>query len=204
MSPVTMRKRLERMILREIENALKGRQARIDIKLNNVADHEMISLLKKAAESGVKIRMLVRGACSFAPESDSLLQNLEIRSIVDKFLEHSRILIFHNEGEESVFLTSADWMIRNLDSRVEMAFPIFDFAIKKELIDYFEIQWRDNVKSRVIDLDLQNRYYRNEQAPACRSQEEIYSYLKNRFEEKRKALVAESLPTEPERSAVSS
>ena len=203
MSPVTMRKRLERMIIREMENAVKGRQARIDIKLNNVADHDMIALLKRAAEAGVKIRMLIRGACSFAPDSDSVQQNLEIRGIVDKFLEHSRILIFHNEGEESVFLTSADWMIRNLDSRVEMAFPTFDFGIKKELIDYFEIQWRDNVKSRVIDPDLQNHYYRNDQPP-CRSQEEIYSYLKNRFEEKRKALIAESLPAEPERSTFSS
>jgi polyphosphate kinase len=201
MSPVTMRKRLEKMIVREIENVMKGRQGRIDIKLNNVADQQMIALLINAAKAGVKIRMLVRGSCSFAPSSEIVEQNLEIRSIVDKFLEHSRILIFHNEGEENVFLTSADWMIRNLDSRVEMTFPIFDFAIKKELIDYFEIEWRDNVKSREIDPELQNRYYKNDQPP-CRSQEEIYLYLKNKFEDRRKALTAETPPAEPERNVV--
>jgi len=203
MSPVTMRKRLEKMILREIENVVKGRQSRIDVKLNNVADWEMISMLAEAAKAGVRVRMLVRGSCAFAPSSEAVKKNLEIRAIIDKFLEHSRILIFHNEGEENVFLTSADWMIRNLDSRVEMAFPILDFSIKKELIDYFEIQWRDNVKARIIDVHMQNEYYRNDSAP-CRSQEEIYSYLKFRFEERKKISAAESPPAEPVRSTAAS
>jgi polyphosphate kinase len=204
MSPVSMRKRLEKMIQKETEAALKGRQGRIDIKLNNVADFQMITLLENAARAGVKVRMLVRGSCAFAPLSGEEKPNLEIRSIVDKFLEHSRILIFHNEGEESVFLTSADWMIRNLDSRVEMTFPIFDFSIKKELKDYFEIQWRDNEKSRIIDSNLANEYFRGEPAVPCRSQEEIYNYLRQRFEEKRRALTADQISAEPERSTPAS
>jgi polyphosphate kinase len=199
MSPVTMRKRLEKMIQRETEVALRGRKARIDIKLNNVADTQMIMSLVEAAKAGVQVRMLVRGSCTFAPQSDEVRRNLEIRSIVDKFLEHSRILIFHGEGEENVYLTSADWMIRNLDSRVEMAFPVFDFPIKQELKDYFEIQWRDNQKSRIIDIELRNEYYHNG-SDSCRSQEEIYAYLKKRYEDSRRALTAVQPSPEPDRS----
>lgn len=198
MSPTNMRKRWEKLVNREIEHVQKGLPARIDIKLNNVADNEMIEKLKEAATQGVKIRMLVRGACTIAMNADQE-SNIEIRSIIDQFLEHSRLLIFHNKGDEHVYLTSADWMIRNLNSRVEMAAPVFDPLMKKELKDYFEIQWSDNVKARMVDSNLQNNYYRNEQ-PAVRSQAEIYSYLKRKFEESIYKPAAESQHPEPERS----
>ncbi|MEO5675786.1 MAG: polyphosphate kinase 1 [Chitinophagales bacterium] len=179
LSPTHMRKKFEKLINREIENVRKGVPGGIDIKLNNLADQSMIEKLIAAAQTGVKIRLMVRGSCSCGSLPDDARPNIEMRSIVDKFLEHSRILIFHNNGEQLVYLTSADWMIRNLDSRVEMAMPILDKSIKTELLDYFEIQWNDNVKARNLDAQLQNLYYRNS-LPPLRSQEKIYSYLRDR------------------------
>ncbi len=201
MSPTNMRRRWEKLINNEIENAKAGKHARIDIKLNNVADLGMIDKLYEAAKAGVKIRMIVRGACTFAPISEKTLPHLEIKSIVDKYLEHSRILIFENGGNELLYLTSADWMIRNLNSRVEMATPVYDLAIKKELKDYFEMQWHDNVKARIIDHQLLNQYYSNNEIPV-RSQEEIYNYLKNRNEEVKSRRLQEAIVAEPIRLSV--
>ena len=141
MSPTYMRKKLEKLINREIEFAQDGKPARIDIKLNNVADLAMVAKVVEAAKAGVKVRMLVRGTCSLYAISEELKSKIEIISIVDRFLEHSRILIFNNGGDEIVYLTSADWMVRNLNSRVEMACPVYDAEIRNELKDYFNLQF---------------------------------------------------------------
>ncbi len=202
MSPTGMRKKIEKLIAKQIEHCGKGKPAAMDIKLNNLADQQMIEQLAGAASAGVKIRMLVRGSCSCGIFPESAKANIEIRSIVDHFLEHSRILIFHTGSDALIYLTSADWMIRNLDSRVEMATPVLDEQIKKELLDYFDIQWNDNVKARIIDSHLQNLYYRNEQPP-LRSQEKIYSYLKERNMNHSKLGVIELPGIEPERSTAS-
>jgi polyphosphate kinase len=154
MSPTYMRKKLEKLINREIEFAQDGKPARIDIKLNNVADLAMVVKVVEAAKAGVKVRMLVRGTCSLYAISEELKSKIEIISIVDRFLEHSRILIFNNGGDEIVYLTSADWMMRNLNSRVEMACPVYDAEIRNELKDYFNLQFRDNVKARVVETPI--------------------------------------------------
>lgn len=181
MSPTSMRKKLEKLISREIEFAREGKAARIDIKLNNIADQGMLTRLVEAARAGVRIRMLIRGTCTLAPVSELLRANMEIVSIVDKYLEHSRMMIFNNGGDELIYLTSADWMMRNLNSRVEMACPIYDPDIRAELKEYFEIQFRDNVKARILDPEQLN-HYRKDHAPPCRSQEEIYTYLQRKAE----------------------
>lgn len=124
--------------------------------------------------------MLVRGTCSLYAISEELKSKIEIISIVDRFLEHSRILIFNNGGDEIVYLTSADWMMRNLNSRVEMACPVYDAEIRNELKDYFNLQFRDNVKARVVDANQFNQYKKDQQLP-CRSQQEIYNYLKEKI-----------------------
>ena len=179
MSPTYMRKKLEKLINREIEFAQDGKPARIDIKLNNVADLAMVAKVVEAAKAGVKVRMLVRGTCSLYAISEELRSKIEIISIVDRFLEHSRILIFNNGGDEIVYLTSADWMMRNLNSRVEMACPVYDAEIRNELKDYFNLQFKDNVKARVVDANQFNQYKKDQQLP-CRSQQEIYNYLKEK------------------------
>ena len=199
MSPISMRKRLEKMINKEIEAAQKGKVAKIDLKLNNVADQGMIMKIVEAAKAGVKIRMMVRGACTL-PVTQEIADNIEIISIVDKFLEHSRILIFHNEDEPLVYLTSADWMMRNLNSRVEMACPVFDPVIRQELVDYINIQFRDNIKSRIIDTEQQNLYVKNNGMP-CRSQEEIYYYLKEKLDSAYKAPRIQTIVNEQERTS---
>jgi polyphosphate kinase len=201
LSPTHMRKKLEKLINREMELAQKGRPARIDIKLNNLADQGMINKIVEAAKAGVKIRMLIRGTCSLSSVSEEVKGNIEIVSIIDKYLEHSRMLVFHNDGDEQIYLTSADWMIRNLNSRVEMSCPVFDPQIRRELKDYLEIQFRDNMKSRLIDEDQQNHYKIDDQPP-CRSQEEIYLYLKENAESAKQASPTNGGTAEPERSAV--
>ncbi|MCS6991335.1 MAG: polyphosphate kinase 1 [Chitinophagales bacterium] len=179
LSPLTMRSRIEQLIRREIAHAQKGKPAAINLKLNNLADKQMIDLLHEAALAGVKMRLMVRGACSFAPVSQRVSAHLEIRSLVDRFLEHSRLMIFWNGGDPEVYLTSADWMIRNLDGRVEMAMPILDSAIRDELIQYFELQWRDNVKARHITAQQDNPYVRND-LPPFRVQEALRDWLASR------------------------
>lgn len=199
LSPIQMRKRLEKLIQYEIEFAQKGKAARIDIKLNNFADQGMVDKILAAAKAGVKIRMLIRGTSTLGAVPEEFRDNIEIISIVDKFLEHSRMLIFHNDGDELVYLTSADWMVRNLNSRVEMACPVLDLEICKEIKDYFNIQFRDNVKARVMDADQQNHYHKDNNPP-CRSQEEIYFYLKGKAEAAKNSQNALASRVEPERT----
>ncbi|TFG93997.1 MAG: polyphosphate kinase 1, partial [Calditrichales bacterium] len=160
-SPNFMRNRINTLINREIKNARLGKKAAIHLKLNNLTDTGLIRKLYEASEAGVIIRLIVRGMFSLTPGKENMSHNIQAISIVDKFLEHSRILIFHNDGDEKVFISSADWMPRNIDRRIEVTCPIYDEDIKKEIRTHFDIQWRDNVRARILDGTLDNRLVPN-------------------------------------------
>lgn len=177
-SPYSMRKHFMQMITNEIRNAKAGKPAYIDIKLNNLVDQGMITHLYSASKAGVKIRLVIRGICSLKPAVKGLSENIEGISIVDKYLEHSRLLVFGNGGDEVFYITSADWMTRNLDHRVEVACPVYDDDIKKELRAMFDIQWRDNTKARVLDSEQKNKYRVTRAKKEHRAQIEYYDYLK--------------------------
>lgn len=155
-APFQMRSQVKRLIRNEIKSALAGEEAWVLLKLNNLADREMVGLLYEASRAGVKIRMIVRSMFSLLPGVNGLSENIEAVSIVDRFLEHSRICIFANRGAEKVLIGSADWMSRNFDRRAEVMCPIYDPVLKQELKDYFEIQWQDNVKARALNPPLKN------------------------------------------------
>ena len=178
-----LREKLIEFIDREINNALKGKEAAITLKMNSLQDQEMIEKLYEADQAGVKINMIIRGICSFVPDIKGFSENTKIISIVDRFLEHARIFIFHNSGHQDIYCSSADWMVRNLSYRIETTFPIYDKDIRKQILDYIEIQLQDNVKARVIDSEGSNKYKTTTNAMAIRSQEEMYYYLKRRLGE---------------------
>ena len=170
---------LIRMIHREIEHVKLGRKGRIVLKMNGLHDQNMINELYHASENGVEIDLIVRGICCLVP-GQPYSANIRITRIVDMFLEHSRIWYFYNDGKEDVYLTSADWMRRNLNRRIETAFPILVPEIKQEVIDILKIQMRDNVKACLIDEQLHNNFKYNEEPVKVRSQLAIYEYLKNK------------------------
>lgn len=153
------------------------------IKLNSLSDRQMIDTLYQASQAGVKIRLILRGICCLVPGIPGLSENIEAISIVDKYLEHSRIFIFCNGGREKYYISSADWMPRNLDHRVEVACPIYDKDVQQELRKHLEIQWRDNMKARILN-DTQDNQYRKQapNAPLVRAQEAIYELLKQELE----------------------
>ena len=170
---------LIRMIHREIEHVKLGRKGRIVLKMNGLHDQNMINELYRASENVVEIDLIVRGICCLVP-GQPYSANIRITRIVDMFLEHSRIWYFYNDGKEDVYLTSADWMRRNLNRRIETAFPILVPEIKQEVIDILKIQMRDNVKACLIDEQLHNNFKHNEEPVKVRSQLAIYEYLKNK------------------------
>ena len=170
---------LIRMIHREIEHVKLGRKGRIVLKMNGLHDQNLINELYHASEHGVEIDLIVRGICCLVP-GQPYSANIRITRIVDMFLEHSRIWYFYNDGKEDVYLTSADWMRRNLNRRIETAFPILVPEIKQEVIDILKIQMRDNVKACLIDEQLHNNFKHNEEPVKVRSQLAIYEYLKNK------------------------
>jgi polyphosphate kinase len=179
-SPFEFRNSLTQLISNEIENAIKGKEAWIKIKVNNLCDPEIIDLLYAAGNAGVKIKLIVRGMFSLWASEPGLSDNIEARAIIDRFLEHSRMYSFCNLGKTKVFIGSADLMIRNLDRRVEVTCPILDDDIANQLMELFEIQWSDNARSRILDKDMRNRYVkRNENEPEIRSQYKIHDYLKD-------------------------
>lgn len=181
-SPFSTRKKMVRFINREIKNAKDGKPAWIAIKVNGLIDPKMIGKLYDASKAGVKIRLIVRGVCSIIPGVEGLSENIEAISIVDKYLEHSRVYMFANGGEPSYYIGSADWMTRNLESRVEVVCPVYDKALQQELSDMFEIAWNDNVKARMNNGPDNNEYRRQTNEPAhYRSQAEIYNYLKQKM-----------------------
>jgi polyphosphate kinase len=175
-SPHYTRKVYLQHIQREIENAQAGKEASIFLKMNSLVDKGMINKLYEASKAGVKIRMIVRGICSLVPGVKGLSENIKVISIVDKFLEHSRIYCFHNDGNRNIYISSADWMTRNLDYRVEVSCPIYDAKLQEELLNFMEIQWADNVKARKIEEGSVNEY-RKSKGPKRRAQFEFYDYL---------------------------
>ena len=178
-SPLNTRQQIVARIEREIHHAKKGRKARIRLKINNLVDEQIVALLYRASQAGVSIRMIVRGMCSVKPGIKGLSDNIRITSIVDRFLEHTRLIIFDNNGKDEVFISSADWMARNLDHRVEVTCPIYDPAIKKLLITIMDLQLADNQKARIIDADQRNHYVPRGNKRKLRSQESIYRLLSN-------------------------
>ena len=178
-SPHYTKKILKQLIDEEIKNAKAGKEAYIKLKMNNITSYKMIDKLYEASRAGVKIQMIVRGICCLVPGIEGMSENIEVISIVDKFLEHPRLFIFGNNGNPKVYISSADWMTRNISFRVEVGCPIYDEAIKQELIDTFEISWADNVKARVID-QAQDNHYRPHTLPAQRSQVALYEYYQQK------------------------
>ena len=170
---------LTRMIHREIEHVKEGRRGRIVLKMNGLHDQNMINELYNAGENGVEIDLIVRGICCLVP-NQPYSKNIRVTRIVDMFLEHSRVWYFYNDGEEDVYLTSADWMRRNLSRRIETAFPILAPDIKQTVIDILKIQLSDNVKACYIDEHLHNNFKRDDNPQKVRSQLAIYEYLKNK------------------------
>lgn len=168
---------LTRMIHREIEHVKAGRKGRIVLKMNGLHDQNMINELYNASENGVEIDLIVRGICCLVPNRP-FSANIKVTRIVDMFLEHSRIWYFYNDGEEDLFLTSADWMRRNLNRRIETAFPILNAEIKQCIIDILKIQLQDNVKACLIDEHLHNNFKRDDNPVKVRAQLAIYEYLK--------------------------
>ncbi|MEO7309571.1 MAG: polyphosphate kinase 1 [Chitinophagaceae bacterium] len=176
--PVNMRREILAYIAKEIKTAKAGKPASIILKVNSLSDNELILKLYEAAQAGVAVKAVIRGICCAVFDQKKFKEKPQAVSIVDEYLEHARVMVFGNEGKTKVFISSADWMVRNLDHRVEAACPIFDPAIKKEIIDILEIQLKDNVKARVLDNSLSNDYVqpaRNRKK--IRSQIETYNYL---------------------------
>jgi len=179
MSPYSMREQLKKMILQEIKHAQKGEKACIYAKFNSLTDEGMIKLLYKASQAGVEIRLIVRGAICLQPQVKGLSENIKAVSIVDKYLEHARLVLFGNGGNEKIYILSADLMRRNLDYRVEVGVPILDKNIKETLKNVFNIQWNDNVKARDLNICGNNNYVKNDNKQQIRSQIAVYEYYKN-------------------------
>ena len=177
-----LRTALEQLIDYEIEQAKKGNKAEIILKMNSLQDRSMIERLYQASQAGVKIKLIIRGICCLLPGLKGISENIHAVSIVDRFLEHARAFIFYHSGENLTYLSSADWMVRNLSYRVETTFPIYDQRIKEEIMDYINIQLNDNVKARVLDQELTNIYHKDDSDMAIRSQIETYFYIKRKME----------------------
>ena len=176
-SPTGMRKQLIQLINKEIRTALAGKTASILLKLNSLSDELLIKKISEAATAGVEIKMVIRGICCLLTENKKFKIPIQAISIVDEYLEHARIMIFHNGGKEKVFISSADWMVRNINHRVEAACPIFERNIQQELKDVLQIQFKDNIKARILDNELSNQYVNPRNTKKIRSQVEIYNYL---------------------------
>ena len=179
-SPHYTRSRFHKLIDREISHALAGRKTYMKLKMNSLSDTEMIDKLYEASRAGVKIQLEVRGICSLIPGVPGMSENIEAISIVDNYLEHSRIYIFGNASQTEVYISSADIMTRNLDGRVEVTCPIYDEEIKQELIDNFDLGWKGNVKARFHSQKLDNKYRQKGNNPVFRAQLETYNYYKNK------------------------
>jgi polyphosphate kinase len=176
-SPFSTRKKYLQLINAEIEHAKQGHDAWLFLKMNSLTDPEMIKKLYEASAAGVKIRLIIRSICSLVPGINSLSENIEAISIVDKYLEHARVFVFSNNGTPKVYLSSADWMTRNLDHRSEVGVPVYDESLKKQLIDMLEIQWNDNTKARSINVFQNNPYHFSKVKSKFKSQDEIYKYI---------------------------
>ncbi|QIE58513.1 polyphosphate kinase 1 [Rasiella rasia] len=179
-SPHYTRNAIYALIENEIKNHKAGRSSGIRLKLNSLSDFKMIDKLYEASRAGVKIQMIIRGICCLIPGVEGMSENIEVISIIDKFLEHPRLYIFENAGNQKMYISSADFMGRNLDSRVEISCPIYDKDIKAEINDTFDICWSDNVKARQITASQDNSYRRNRKVQV-RSQFKTYDYYQEKI-----------------------
>ncbi|MGN1280860.1 MAG: polyphosphate kinase 1 [Succinivibrio sp.] len=182
-SPLNARDRIKFMIDREISFAKQGQYASINFKVNALVDVPLIEKLYEASQAGVKIRGIVRGMCSLKPGVTGLSENIYITSIVDRFLEHPRVMLFNNGGDEELFITSADWMKRNLDLRIEVGTKILDPDLQKRIKGILKLQEQDNRKARIIDAEQRNVYVQSKEGdPQIRSQIAIHDYLQKEEE----------------------
>ena len=182
-----LRRKLEEYIRFEMDEARAGRPARIRLKLNSLQDDSMLEMLYEASQAGVEIMLNVRGICCLVPGKKPFSKNIRGISIVDRYLEHARVFEFHHGGEELMYLSSADWMERNLSFRIETTFPIYDKRIKEQIRDIMNVQWNDNVKARYLDFNRVNEYKKDDQDLSIRSQEETYFYFKRMNEKMQQA-----------------
>ena len=178
MAPLTLRSRMEEAIDREITFARSGREASIFLKLNSLEDHAIIRKLYHADQAGVKVRIIVRGICCLIPGVPGMSENIEVISIIDRYLEHSRVFIFHNGGKPITYLASADLMGRNLDRRIEVAFPVIDKGIQEEIRTLMEMQWKDTSKARILEQGQTDRYRSiGSDGVPLRAQEATYAHF---------------------------
>lgn len=178
-SPQNSRRLLYEMVDREIANAQQGLPSGITLKLNNLVDKGLVDRLYAASSSGVPVNLLVRGMCSLIPNLEGISDNIRAISIVDRYLEHDRVYIFENGGDKKVYLSSADWMTRNIDYRIEVATPLLDPRLKQRVLDIIDILFSDTVKARYIDKELSNRYVPRGNRRKVRAQLAIYDYIKS-------------------------
>ncbi|WP_396198862.1 polyphosphate kinase 1 [Flavobacterium sp.] len=181
-SPHYTRSRFVKLIDREIKNASEGKPAYINLKMNSLSDYKMIDKLYEASNAGVKIKLIIRGICCLVPGLKNYSENIEAISIVDNYLEHSRVFIFGNNNNPEVFISSADFMTRNIDARVEVTCPIYDEEIKQDLIDTFGIGWKANVKARLHSDKFENLYRKRGEDKVFRAQQEMYKHYQNKLE----------------------
>lgn len=180
-SPLNMRKHFIDLINKEIKAARKKKPASVIIKLNTLSDQLFIDKIYEAARAGVDVQLIIRGACCVLTKQKIFKKEIKAISIIDEYLEHARVFVFYNDGDPRVYISSADWMVRNLDHRVEVACPVYDPEIKQELIDILQIQLAENVKGRILDNEQKNEYVQlQENTPEVRSQIAIYGYLHNK------------------------
>ena len=177
-----LRRGLESLIAAEVEAAQAGKPARMVLKMNSLQDTRMVKLLYEASQAGVKIDLIIRGICSLVPGVPGVSDNIHAVSIVDRYLEHARVLWFYHGGENLIYLSSADFMTRNLSHRVETIFPIYDLELRNTIMDYLDIQLTDNTKARLLNDQEKNSYFRSADDLAIRSQVESYYYIKRRQE----------------------
>lgn len=177
-SPITQRHQIYERINREIKLAESGKKARLTLKFNNLTDDDLVAKLYEAGRAGVQIDACIRGMCTLVPGIAGISDRVRIISIVDRFLEHARVMIFHNDGDPEVFISSADWMKRNLDNRVEVTTPIYDPSLKKIIIDLLQIQFKDTTKARIIDQGQTNSYVTRGNRRKLKAQIETYNYIK--------------------------
>jgi len=173
-----MVKRFSKMIDREIENAKAGLAAQIIIKVNNLQEREMIEKLYEASNAGVKIQLIVRSICCVAPGIAGQSENITIHRIVDRYLEHARIFMFYNNGRPELYMGSADWMDRNLYSRIEVVFPVYDEKMKEEISSILQLQLSDNSKAVLLKADLSNEKIDPQDKAPLASQDAIYNFIK--------------------------
>ncbi|HDX8371321.1 TPA: polyphosphate kinase 1, partial [Aeromonas dhakensis] len=177
-SPINSRRQLYRLIDNELTNAKAGQPSGITLKINNLVDRDLINRLYAAGQAGVPIQMIIRGMCALRPGVPGLSDNIRVISIIDRFLEHPRVMVFHNRGNPQLYISSADWMSRNIDGRIEVGTPIYDERLKQRILDILELQLSDTCKARVIDADQKNEYVKRGNRRKIRSQVAIYDYLK--------------------------